>query len=106
VAEGGDERGAVLAEDRVEEDEAGQYMSGYAEDTIVKQGVLEGAVALLPKPFIPEAFAPDPGHPEVQRPGAYEPPVGRINQVAAENTTRDLPRTAPRSSGGAGGGRS
>jgi CheY-like chemotaxis protein len=33
------------------------YVSGYADDAIVHRGVLEPGVALLQKPFTPEAVA-------------------------------------------------
>ena len=33
------------------------YMSGYTDDTIVRHGIEEGAVALLAKPFTMEAIA-------------------------------------------------
>src|SRR5262249_15942887 len=33
------------------------YMSGYTDDTIVRHGIEEGAVALLTKPFTMEAIA-------------------------------------------------
>jgi CheY-like chemotaxis protein len=33
------------------------FMSGYADDTIVQQGVLEAGAAYLQKPFTPDALA-------------------------------------------------
>ena len=33
------------------------YMSGYADDAVVNQGVLEPGMAVLQKPFTPDALA-------------------------------------------------
>jgi len=32
------------------------YMSGYTEDTIVQQGVLDPSIYFLPKPIVPSAL--------------------------------------------------
>jgi CheY-like chemotaxis protein len=62
------------------------YMSGYTEDTVVQQGVLEGNAALLPKPFTARAFA---------TPGA-KPRVPLPDLSRAEYTTREnVPQRAP-----------
>ena len=50
--------GRALAAQFVQQQPAARvlYMSGYTDDRIVQQGILEGGVAFIQKPFTPTAL--------------------------------------------------
>jgi two-component system cell cycle sensor histidine kinase/response regulator CckA len=53
------------------------YMSGYTEDSIVRQGVVDASIALLQKPISPEALVRKVREVLDSPPDAFRPPVSR-----------------------------